>query len=81
MHIFYICLGAASVLTMAIGTMAGGIIIRQFRPNARSIAVFVVLVELLSSLAIFSGMFLQCPTPHFFGLEQLNPSLSQNPYG
>ncbi|XP_046913941.2 solute carrier organic anion transporter family member 74D [Dermatophagoides farinae] len=73
--------GAASVLTMAIGTMAGGIIIRQFRPNARSIAVFVVLVELLSSLAIFSGMFLQCPTPHFFGLEQLNPSLSQNPYG
>ncbi|XP_075680829.1 solute carrier organic anion transporter family member 74D-like [Dermatophagoides pteronyssinus] len=73
--------GAASVLTMAIGTMAGGIIIRRFRPNARSIAIFVVLVELLSSLAIFGGMFLQCPTPQFFGLEQLNPSLSMNPYG
>lgn len=73
--------GAASVAPMVIGTMAGGLIIQNCRPNARSIAVFVIAVEFLSALAIFGGMFLPCPTPQFFGLEQLNPSLTQSPYG
>lgn len=75
---FKIFLGAASVATMAIGTMAGGILIRYSKPSARSIAIFVVLVEFLSGLAIFGGMFLQCPTPQFYGLELLNPSLATN---
>ena len=70
--------GITSVATMAIGTMVGGVLIRSLRPNARTIAVFVVLVEFLSSVAIFGGMFLQCPTPQFFGLEQMNPTI--NPY-
>lgn len=61
---------------MAIGTMVGGLMIRSLRPSARIIAIFVVLVEFLSSVAIFGGMFLQCPTPRFFGLEQMNPSIN-----
>ncbi|OTF73454.1 hypothetical protein BLA29_011505, partial [Euroglyphus maynei] len=65
--------GITSVATMAIGTMAGGVLIRSLRPSARKIAIFVVIVEFLSSVAIFGGMFLQCPTPQFFGLEQMNP--------
>ncbi|XP_027205344.2 solute carrier organic anion transporter family member 74D-like [Dermatophagoides pteronyssinus] len=68
--------GITSVATMAIGTMVGGVLIRSLRPNARTIAVFVVLVEFLSSVAIFGGMFLQCPTPQFFGLEQMNPTIN-----
>ncbi|KAH7637101.1 solute carrier organic anion transporter family member 5a1-like protein [Dermatophagoides farinae] len=68
--------GITSVATMAIGTMVGGLMIRSLRPSARIIAIFVVLVEFLSSVAIFGGMFLQCPTPRFFGLEQMNPSIN-----
>lgn len=57
--------GATSVVTMAVGTMIGGLIIRFTKPRARYIALFVCIVESFSSLGIFSAMFLNCETPHF----------------
>ncbi|KAJ6223460.1 hypothetical protein RDWZM_002005 [Blomia tropicalis] len=57
--------GATSVATMAVGTMAGGVLIRYIKPSARKIAIFVCLVELISTMGILSAMFLQCDTPQF----------------
>ena len=57
--------GATSVITMAVGTMAGGIFIRYIKPKARSIAIFICLVELFSGLGILSAMFMNCPSPQF----------------
>ena len=61
---------------MAIGTMFGGFVIQYAKPTAKKIAIFVVIVECVSTLGIFSSMFLNCPTPQFKGLELVqNPQL------
>jgi len=57
--------GATSVITMAVGTMAGGVAIRYIKPKARSIAIFICLVELFSGMGILSAMFMNCPAPQF----------------
>lgn len=73
---FYKIPGAASVATMAVGTMLGGLVIRYTKPSARKIAIFVTIVECMSTMGIFSSMFLNCPTPQFKGLELIqNPQL------
>ncbi|XP_054158014.1 solute carrier organic anion transporter family member 74D-like [Oppia nitens] len=57
--------GSTSVLTMAVGIMGGGIILRQFKPKARSLVLFMFVVELIASCLMFSGIFLGCPPPNF----------------
>lgn len=64
--------GATSVVTMAVGTMAGGVFISKWRPKARWIAIFITTVELFQAFGILTANFLPCPTPQFSGLELIN---------
>ena len=57
---------------MAIGIMGGGILIRYFKPKARSLLVYMFFVELVASFSIFTVMFFGCPTPIFPNTELIN---------
>ncbi|KAI1297651.1 Solute carrier organic anion transporter family member 1A1 [Halotydeus destructor] len=69
---------AASVLTggyyivaMAIGIMAGGIILTIFRPGPRKVCAFIMVVGIFSWLGLTSGLFLGCPSKTFFAPEHI----------
>lgn len=53
--------GATSIVSMAIGIMAGGVAIARIKPKARSLLIYIFFVEMTTNLAIFVTMFLGCP--------------------
>src|SRR5699024_10828671 len=66
--------GVTSVATMAIGIMAGGFLLRYTKPGPRIIALVVLAIEVIAGTGILGLMFLNCPTPNFYGLEQIAAS-------
>ncbi|CAG2168850.1 unnamed protein product [Oppiella nova] len=68
--------GSTSVVTMAIGIMGGGVIIKYFKPKPRPLVIFMFCVELVASFAIFSAMFLGCPAPVFPNSALLDGKIS-----
>ena len=57
--------GSTSIVTMALGIMGGGLLIRHFKPKPRSLTTYMFIVEMFASFAILSAMFVGCPTPQF----------------
>ena len=53
-------IGASSLIPMAMGIFAGGLIISVFKPRARIFFIFLFLVELCTVASIGSGLFLGC---------------------
>ena len=57
--------GSIIMPTMAFGILISGIFLSKFKPNARSVALYIFIIELLiSCLSLFAKTF-QCPIPIF----------------
>ena len=50
---------------MAIGIMAGGFIIKYWKPKPRTLILWMFSVEMIPMLAMFAAMFLGCDVPNF----------------
>ena len=57
--------GSTSIVSMAIGIMAGGLMINRFKPKARPLVTLMFVVELFATTSILLVMFLNCPVPQF----------------
>ncbi|RWS15958.1 Solute carrier organic anion transporter family member 5A1-like protein [Dinothrombium tinctorium] len=61
--------GSSSVISMAIGIMGGGLLIRWFKPNPKKLTATIFCLELVGNISIFYVMFLGCPQTDFYGYQ------------
>ncbi|XP_054164676.1 solute carrier organic anion transporter family member 74D-like [Oppia nitens] len=60
--------GMVGIIPSAIGIFLGGAFITFLKPGARLLTMFIFVIELLSTMGLFSGLFLGCPNTQFDAL-------------
>lgn len=58
--------GSTTTLSLALGIISGGLIIRFFKPGPRALTTYMFIVGLFVTFGLFSGLFLGCPRKTFF---------------
>ncbi|XP_013793841.2 solute carrier organic anion transporter family member 4C1-like, partial [Limulus polyphemus] len=70
--------GATSILTMLVGIMLGGAVIRKFKPRPRYLTGYMVGVEFFSLAGLFASMFIGCPSLDMAGTTLVGNELNLN---
>ncbi|XP_023221336.1 solute carrier organic anion transporter family member 5A1-like [Centruroides sculpturatus] len=67
--------GPVALISIQVGLISGGIIIRKFKPKPHYIAFSVMINDIISALLIFSFMMMGCPQILMLGTENRNGEL------
>ncbi|XP_067138901.1 solute carrier organic anion transporter family member 74D-like [Centruroides vittatus] len=67
--------GPVALISMQVGLISGGIIIRKFKPKPHYIAFSVMINDIISAFLIFSFMMMGCPQILMLGTENRNGEL------
>ncbi|XP_076326319.1 solute carrier organic anion transporter family member 74D-like [Tachypleus tridentatus] len=70
--------GTTSILTMLVGILLGGAMIRRFKPRPRYLTGYMVGVEFFSLAALFASMFIGCPSLDMAGSTAVGNQLNLN---